>query len=531
MRPALSQAAALLEAADRTFRSGDLSAARTLVARATSADPEHLDAWLLRADLARTAGDVDELHEDLGWAEGLTRDVALRSVLSLDRAWALFRAGRTGQAQDLARTLTSVSRDRLGIWTALLDAVGLSEEADRAARQWIGQSPSDASAWLSLANINVWLGRPKVVLEACGQALAAGQASASAYLTLASSKRWTRADDDELGRMQRALGQARNAVDQAHLGYALFKAHDDLGDSEAAWSALQRGARGARAAFPPPLETAAPAPALARRPAVGGPRRSPMPRTIFIVGLPRSGTTLVDRVLSAHSRVRSLGELNTFGLLARTAGEQAFLPYGDLVAKARLRRSGWSAVGAAYRTEVAQMAGGATVTTDKNLQNWLLADGIAQALPEALFVHVRRDPMDSLFGAYKQLFVGGEYRWSFDMADLADHYGRYAVETTTLAERLNDRWIELSYEELVRQPPVMIARLLAACGLEFETACLDPSADPAAVRTLSAQQVREPISDRSIGGWRRYADQLEPLRVRLEACDLLGDHSGSAGAS
>jgi len=159
-------------------------------------------------------------------------------------------------------------------------------------------------------------------------------------------------------------------------------------------------------------------------------------------------------------------------------------------------------------------------------QNWLYAGAITRALPDAVMVHTNRSPLDNLFGAYRQLFQADFY-WSYALEDLAAHYAHYRELTAHWRERLGGAWVEVDYEALASDPAAEVPKLLAACRLPFESACLTPERAQGRARSLSVLQLREPINTRGIGAWKAYAEELEPLRARLQAMGLI-DAAGDA---
>lgn len=514
--------ARLLDQADRAFRAGDLAGAGDAARQVCEIDPDEQSAWLLLADIARRAGEAKDLAVALGRAATLSSDPRSVAALSVDRGWALYSAGQTGQAAEAALGIdqAALPPERLAVLGGLLDATGLSGQAEAPLLRAAAAYPSNAGAWLQLALLRWALGDSDGMLQACGRAIALAPDLAQAHALLAGGRRWS-VEDNHVDRLRDLLARATEPLDQARLAYALFKELDDLDDVGPAWRALEQGARAARSVFP--WSAARQSEALKRLQAVAGARTNQpqttsgpsAPRSIFVVGLPRSGTTLVDRVLAAHSQVRSLGELNTFGQLADNGRGPRPRLYADLNTVERLQGADWSSVGTRYRDEVRRLAPSKAVTIDKNPQNWMFAGAIARALPDAIIVHVSRSPMDSLFGAYKQLFIH-EHAWSYSLDNLAAHELQHRTGVAYWRERLGQRWVEVSYEDLARRPQVVAPLLLQACGLPFEVACLHPEQAGGVVRTLSSLQVREPINTRSIGGWRRYEAGLEPLRRRLE---------------
>ena len=520
----------LLDVADQAFRAGAIERARALATAACEADPTLADPWLLRADIARRAGDMVELELALGQAALLATEPRMRLRLEIDRGWALRRLGRDGDCFALARRLGELAPDPVEsrFLGALLHAAGLTEAAEP---HLALAAATDASAesWYDVALVEHALGRVTQAAAACERAIAAKPSLAQAHALLASLGSWT-PDDNHAPRLRSALAGAADPLDRARLGYALFKELDDLGRTDEAWAALQAAGAQARTIFPwsaeRDLSMVRGQAALVPGPKAGAPVASDGPRPIFVVGLPRSGTTLVERVLDRHSGVKALGELTTLGVLADPRPDRKPWPYAALAAIERLHGVDWPDVGRRYRQQADLMADGAAAIVDKNPQNWAFAGAIAAALPDAVLVHVSRGPMDSLFGAHRQLFLR-EHAWSAGLDDLAAHYRHYRALTAHWAERLGAQWVDVSYEALASDPAAEVPRLLTACGLAFEAECLAPEQGGGGVQTLSAMQVREPINPRRIGNWRRYAAQLEPLRARLEALGL-ADADGEA---
>ena len=315
---------------------------------------------------------------------------------------------------------------------------------------------------------------------------------------------------------------AEGSPERAQLRYALFKELDSAGQAASAWDALQEGAAMVRRTLrhDPEAEARAFDRLLQSSPwKTSAPvdRVSSGPVPIFIVGMPRTGTTLLDRVLGNHPEVVSLGERNDL--------EAAISEVSDHFYQGGLRESRWeklegidpAAVGARYLERLAPMIKGSRCFIDKNPQNFFNVGLILRALPQARIICVRRDPMDACFSNLKELFEGGAYPYSYAFEDLAAHHAGF--------EKLMAQWMAdsrgamhvLDYEALVRNGDETLRELLVFCGLAPTMNMLDITANAAPVSTASSSQVRSPIHDRSIGAWRRYASPLEPLRLMLEA--------------
>lgn len=250
-----------------------------------------------------------------------------------------------------------------------------------------------------------------------------------------------------------------------------------------------------------------PAPAL--RAAGGG-------QPLFVVGLPRTGTTLTERILASHSRVESADE--TFFLqiaIRRASGVQSREDMSprmiEAAAAERMER-----IARGYLDAIEYRLDGKPLFIDKYPFNFLYAGFIARAFPDARIVHLRRHPMDACFAMYKQSF----FRFAYRLQDLADYYVAYDRLSRHWRERLGDRIVEVEYESLVSEPEKRIRQLLEQVGLAFEPACLDFHLNEAPSATASTVQVREKAHTRSVGRWRRFEARLQPLRERLESAGI-----------
>lgn len=236
------------------------------------------------------------------------------------------------------------------------------------------------------------------------------------------------------------------------------------------------------------------------------------PTPIFIVGLPRSGTTLAERILSSHSEVESLGETQFMQMvLRRESGVLGTAGMSPAIIDAAARKS-IDRIADGYLDAVSYRLRGRPMFIDKLPENALYLGFIAKAYPSAGIVHMTRNPMDTCFAMYKQSF----FRFAYTL----DNLGRYYVAHDRLMkhwrETLGDRLIEVEYEALVADQEDRTRTLLAALGLEFEPACLHFEKNTAPCATASSVQVREKLHSRSVGRWKHFEMHLESLRKHLE---------------
>lgn len=237
---------------------------------------------------------------------------------------------------------------------------------------------------------------------------------------------------------------------------------------------------------------------------------------IFIVGLPRTGTTLTDRIVASHSQVQSIGE--TF-CMQRVLQQASGLAGTDGLTPAVIEAAAGadiSLIARGYLDAVAYRLGDQPRFIEKLPENMLYLGFIAKAFPDACLVHLKRSPMDACFAMYKQSF--------FKFAYTLDNLGRYYIAHDRLVQHwtklLGERLIEVEYESLVADQEAQTRRLLGRLGLEFEQACLDFDQNTTAVATASSAQVREKIHSRSVNRWKRFEQDLQPLRRMLESAGI-----------
>lgn len=337
-----------------------------------------------------------------------------------------------------------------------------------------------------------------------------------------------KSDSNHVDRLRTTLARARQPADRAAIGYALFKELDDLGDHAGAWeawtaaAAIMKSATGYRVERDVELHRNLVAMDRQHDGKLPDPDSAEGPIPVFIVGLPRSGTTLLERMLGRHSRICAGGELSDLVMQLRYMANRPGVAKLDdnLVASlAMVDHAGW---GRRYQAHVAWRRNGKEALTDKLPSNYRLVGEILRALPSARIIHVERDPVAACFSNLRECFFGGSYGYSNDFIDMATYYRAYRDMMSYWNERYPGRIHRVRYADLVTGTREVLSSTLGYCGFDWEDACLDTSGSGDVVATASAAQVREPIHTRSVAHWRHYAQQLQPM---IEALGELAEES------
>lgn len=310
-----------------------------------------------------------------------------------------------------------------------------------------------------------------------------------------------------------AVAEQQGPGDLARYLYALGKLHADRGDTAAAFAAYARGAALLKAETPynPAIDAANATSAMTGYSELSFSRHrerraADTSRPIFVTGLPRSGTTLVEHILASHSAVSDGGELNIIQHVAVAAGGNS----GDAVGRYLARGGTPDAVGALYLHLLAERFGSAGRIVDKTIDASRFMGLIATALPDAPLIWMRRDPLDNAWSCFRTFFIGG-VAWSFDFADMAHHFRLEDQLMTFWKGVLGDRLLIVPFGELVENPALWTSRLLAHCGLDEEAAVYAPHLTERRVATASSLQVRRPINRDGMGVAEPYRAVMRPF--------------------
>jgi tetratricopeptide (TPR) repeat protein len=378
--------------------------------------------------------------------------------------------------------------------------------------------PKQSAFWLNYGHALRMVGRREDAVAAYRQSIALQPGLGDAYWSLANLKVAVLSEADTAAMAAELQRPKLSAADQLHLHYALGKAMEDRGDYADSFAHYAAGARIHRktAAYDADRSTAEVQRScalftsrfFAERQGAGAGADDP----IFILGLPRSGSTLVEQILASHSAVEGAMELPDIGFIAQTLGwpEEA---YPGRIAD--LDRDRLKALGEGYldSTRIHRKLG-RPLFIDKMPQNFLHVGLIQLILPNARIIDARRHPMGTCFSAFKQHFAKG-MAFSYDLTDLGRYYRDYVALMAHFDAVLPGRVCRVIYEDLVQDTEAQVRLLLDFCCLPFEASCLEFHNNRRAVRTVSSEQVRRPIFREGLDQWRHYQPWLGPLQSAL----------------
>ena len=409
------------------------------------------------------------------------------------------------------------------LMAAVLARLGEYERAIPLYLKLLKDFPRESRIWLSYGHALRSVGRQDECIAAYRRCIAFAPTFGEAHWSLANLKtfRFTPAEVEAMGAvLQRS--DLRNE-DRYHLHFALGKALEDAGAYAASFEHYAQGNKLRRAdgGYNADETTAhmRRSKALFTRDFFAARAGSgcPAPDPIFVVGLPRAGSTLIEQILSSHSQVEGTMELPDLAHLARALGEQKLKSDASKYPQTLgdLDRERLKALGEEYlaRTRV-QRKTGRPFFIDKMPNNFAHTGMIHLILPNAKIVDARRHPMANCFSAFKQHFARGQ-TFTYDLGELGHYYRDYVELMAHFDDVLPGRVHRVHYERMVADTESEVRRLLAYCGLEFEPACLRFNETERAVRTASSEQVRRPIFSDAVEQWRNYEHWLGPLRDAL----------------
>jgi len=506
----------LLAKAAESHRAGKLEEAEGTYRQILARDPKHVEALRLLALIAMQSEHYGQAEQLLKRAVEVAPDF-LAGWIDLSRAQ-LERLDLESASASIGRAaLLSPNSANVKIHTANVQArSGRHLDAIETYRRAAELNPDSTAALLGLGNALKTVGRQAESIEAYRRATVLRAEASEAWWSLSNLKTF-RFEDAEIAEMERQLAREDlGGEKRVQFSFALAKAREDRGEYARAFELYDAGNRARRALeHYDPVQTEVindriravfSADLLARNVGAGDPDPAP----IFVVGLPRSGSTLVEQILSSHSAVDATHELPEIGRLIQGIGRSRKDRVGYPEAVCDYDAGDFAALGRAYLEDTRKYRQGAPRFVDKMPNNFANLGLIALALPNARIVNARRDPLDTCLSCYRQLFARGQ-PFTYDLTELGEYYLEYEKMMAHWHAVLPGRVLDVRYEEMVADQAGQTRRLLEFCGLPWEDACLRFWETERAIRTASSEQVRQPIYDDSVSRWRHYERELAPL--------------------
>jgi tetratricopeptide (TPR) repeat protein len=431
-------------------------------------------------------------------------------------ALVLGRMGRPAEALDLLEDVFEAEPEGLSHWNLKAATLGRLGEFDGAIGLYedvLKRAPGQPKVWMSYGHVLKTVGRQADGIAAYRKAIEVRPTLGEAWWSLANLKT-VQFDDADIAAMEEAAkSPALSDEDRLHLDFALGKAMHDKGDSDAAFAHYERG-NALRLKMQPYRASdvtrlvdeslTAFTPEFFAKLTGGCESADP----IFIVGMPRAGSTLVEQILSSHSLVEGTSELPDLPAVAREGGRypETVMGLGDQERRQR---------GEEYlkRARV-QRRTARPLFVDKLPNNWMFVPFIQMILPNAKIVDARRHPMACCFSNFRQHFARGQ-NFTYSLEDLGRYYRDYVRLMAHVDSVLPGRVHRVVYERMVNDTEAEVRALLDYCGLKFEPACVEFHKTERAVRTASSEQVRQPIYRDATDEWRAYEAHLDPLKAEL----------------
>ncbi len=504
------------------FADGEIEAAETMVRRYLLEHGDHIEGMRLLAQIGMKLDVLDDAELLL---ESVLEQAPDYRPARYDYAQVLLQRHKHRQAREQIRMLREEEPDERAYritQATLATELGECEQALREYGRLLEETPDHAELHLSMAHTLKTLGRQQDAVAAYRRAAQTRPSYGDAYWSLANLKTY-RFTDEELASMRAAEAAPRIAVaDRFHLCFALGKALEDRGEYTESFSYYERGnaLKRSECRYRPELierntrlqiEVCTPELFDARR-GCGDPSNAP----IFIVGLPRAGSTLIEQILASHSCVEGTMELSDIPRLAQSlqgresGAEQPRYP-GVL---AELPAADFKRFGGRYLADTALYRSGKPRFIDKMPNNFRHLGLMHLILPNAKIIDARRAPMACCFSNFKQLFASGQ-PFTYSLEDIARYYRTYLELMAHWDRVLPGKVLRVQHEDLVADFEPQVRRILDFCELDFEPGCLEFHKTSRRVHTASSEQVRRPINSEGLEQWRHFEPWLGPLAVTL----------------
>ena len=519
---ALSPERRMMAHAAEHQKEGRLEEAERLYRQVLREHPRNVDAMRLLAGLAARTGHADEAEQLLERAISIAPDFVS----------AIFDLGRLRKEQErFTEALASFDRaialapddpQPHFLRGATLAPAAFTYEAIEAYEKCLDLRPTHVGALLGRGHLLKGVGRYNEAVASYYACIRERPDTGEAYWSLANLKTY-RFSDEVVAEMERRVrGSGLTVQSEVNFLFALGKAYEDRGDYERSWGYYREGNTKQRAdVVYDPVQTEIVNDRIIETfsgdflaSSAGGGLADPAP--IFIIGLPRSGSTLLEQILASHSQVEGTSELPYLIRVATSLNRNRVDGINYPEAVRELKAANFRALGEDYLSlaKVHRRAG-VPRFIDKMPNNVPHVGLLSLTLPNARIIDARRHPLDACLSCYRQLFAKGQ-TFTYDLTEIGEYYLQYQRMMDHWAAVLPGRVLTVQYEEVVADFENQVRRLLEFCGLPWEDACLRFYESERPIRTPSSEQVRQPIYDRSVGHWRNFAPYLDELITVIE---------------
>ncbi len=499
---------------------GDFDEAEKAIQQATLIKPDSAEVHVDLADLLFMKDCYNEAEIELEKARQL-KDDSPRLYLKL--ADVLERGNKVEDALNAVSKAVELNPEMPEAYLKkgnICHVANRIEDAKDSLKTALNMNPEAVNALLSLAELHLSIGEQDIAEGYIHDAQKLAPNAPALFLTLSKVKKFTEDDPDFQNMVALEKDVEKLGIEQASaLNYALFTAYEHIGNYDAAFTHLMKGNNYKRRMVP--YDSDQQAQSFKNITEIyskdmlnsfaGKGFDSDVP--VFILGMPRSGTTLTEQIISSHANVFGAGELMEISMLETQ--------FGMITPENAEKQGQWYVEQVKKRDQ----SGDAKHITDKMPGNFSSLGKIVSILPNAKIIHTRRNPIDTCLSCFKQNFARGQY-WSYDLKELGEYYNNYLDLMAYWRAVLGDRFIEIDYEETVGQFEDQARHLIDYVGLPWDDACLEPHKQKRAVLTASKMQVTKPVYKTSVKAWERYEKQLEPLIEELRsgaAAALLDD--------
>lgn len=480
----------------------------------------HPGALAVMADIATRAGALEEAIKIL--SQGLERSpYNVKLIHNLCKTYSSL--GRYQQAIEQAQKLVLIDPGNEIYWVVLggeLSNIGNNEESIQAYQKAIEIAPQLATAHLLLGHILKIAGNREACEKAYQKVIELGDIQGAAFWALADLKSYQFSAEDRSKMAAYFNDKNNNQSQRCQAGFALAKALEDVQDYETSFhyyksaNELRPGATFDAAEYAQICSRLRDA--FSQQVLTLQANKQQGPQPIFIVGLPRSGSTLIEQILASHSQVEGTMELYSLPNLVRRinilGGKRSGKAYPDSISQ--FSEEELTFFGQSYLDETAMYRTQKPYFIDKLPPNFQQIGLIHKILPGAIIIDARRHPMSCGLSAFKQHFASG-HGFSYKLEHIGKYYRNYLELVDYWQAELPGKVLTVQYEKMVRDTETQIRELLAHCGLEFEVECLEFYKNKRAVKTASSEQVRQPIYTNSTQQWHNFESHLEPLKTSL----------------